>query len=97
MSQTNIDFHEANRQVAARNRFFETMVSQQLSAQGMRLSWIWFDSFSRDDPHKDIDRTIKDHRTIYKAIESRDVREEAERLAIQPHVEEPSANASTHS
>ena len=84
MSQTNMDFHEGIAK-AARNRFFETMVSQ-LAAQGMRLSWIWFDSFSRDDPHKDIDRTIKDHRTIFKAIENRDT-EEAERLATS-HIEE---------
>ena len=84
MSKTNIDFHEGIAR-AARNRFFETMVSQ-LAAQGMRLSWIWFDSFSRDDPHKDIDRTIKDHRTIFKAIESRDT-EEAEHLATS-HIEE---------
>ena len=78
MSQTNMDFHEAIAR-AAHNRFFETMVSQ-LSAQGMRLSWIWFDSFSHDDPHQDIERTVKDHRLIFSAIDARDV-EEAERLA----------------
>lgn len=83
MSKTNMEFHEAIA-VAARNGFFETMIAQ-LSAQGMRLSWIWFDSFSRDDPHKDIERTIEEHRTICQAIENRDV-EQAEHLA-STHVE----------
>ena len=83
MSQTNMDFHEAIAQ-AARNRFFETLVSQ-LSAQGMRLSWIWFDSFSHGDPHQDIERTIEDHRLIFEAIDAREA-EEAERLATA-HVE----------
>ena len=83
MSQTNMDFHGAIAG-AARNHFFETMVSQ-LSAQGMRLSWIWFDSFSHEDPHQDIERTVRDHRLIFAAIDAENV-VEAERLATA-HVE----------
>ena len=83
MSRTNMDFHGAIARTA-RNHHFESMVDQ-LSAQGMRLSWIWFDSFSRGDPLKDIERTIRDHRLIFAAVAAGDVGE-AERLATA-HVE----------
>ena len=83
MSETNRDFHLVIA-AAGRNRCLQS-VAYQLSIQGMRLSWIWYDNFATGDPNQDIERTIVEHDLIVDAIEARDA-EQAERLAYQ-HVE----------
>jgi DNA-binding GntR family transcriptional regulator len=83
MSETNRDFHLVIA-AAGRNRYLQS-VAYQLSIQGMRLSWIWYDNFATGDPNQDIERTILEHDLIVDAIEARDA-EQAERLAYQ-HVE----------
>lgn len=83
MSNANMVFH-TNIAHASKNTFYEEM-TRQLSAHGMRLSWIWFRGLSSDDYSNDIRRTVDEHRQIFGAIEKREV-ESAERLATQ-HVE----------
>ncbi len=80
MSETNRDFHLVIA-AAGRNRYLQS-VAYQLSIQGMRLSWIWYDNFATGDPNQDIERTIVEHDLIVDAIEARDA-EQAERLAYQ--------------
>ena len=83
MSETNRDFHLVIA-AAGRNRYFQS-VAYQLSIQGMRLSWIWYNNFAYGDPNKDIDRTLEEHDRIVEAIEARDA-ERADQLAFE-HVD----------